>query len=151
MTALGLGAMSGPGISCRASRSPAAHPQPCRLLRGTMATIIYWMSASFPHIHPGWPSQGHRGCAAPPVSSLRGGSGKIISGEHLDHLFRAPGVSRKPNCPHLCAGVLLRPFRLGMSASRGRCTEPGVRGPLHKLTLMPHEGLSVNSVKVRNV
>lgn len=26
--------------------------------------------------------------------------------EHLDHLFRAPGVSRKPNCPHLCGAVL---------------------------------------------
>lgn len=65
------------------------------------------MSASFPHIHPGWPSQCHRVCVAPPfVSSLRGGNGKIISGEHLDHLFRAPGVSRKPNYPDLCAGVV---------------------------------------------
>lgn len=46
------------------------------------------------------------GVLPPPVPSLRGGSGKTISGEHLDHLFSALGVSRKPNCPHLCAGVL---------------------------------------------
>ena len=45
------------------------------------------------------------GLCPPLVSSLRGGSGKTISGEHLDHLFRAPGVSRKPNCPHLCGSV----------------------------------------------
>ena len=33
---------------------PLSPPAWC-LLRGTMATIIYWMSASFPYIHPGWP------------------------------------------------------------------------------------------------
>lgn len=85
-----------------------------------MATIIYWMSASFPHIHRGWPSQGHRGVLPPLVSSLRGSSGKIISGEHLDHLFRALGVSRKPNCPHLCAGVL----SLRLSLQVGHECEP---------------------------
>lgn len=57
----------------------------------------------------------------PPVSSLRGGSGKTISGEHLDHLFRAPGVSREPNCPHLCAGVLSS--RLSLQV--GHECEPG--------------------------
>lgn len=65
-----------------------------------MATIIYWMSASFPHIHFSWLSHGHWEHV---VSLLRGGSGKIIFGKYLDHLFRAPGVSRKPNCPHLWA------------------------------------------------
>lgn len=70
VTALGLGAMSGPGISCRVPHSSSLHhslqlnPNPC-LLRGTMATIIYWMSASFPHIHLGWLPRGPQGNVAP--------------------------------------------------------------------------------------
>lgn len=63
-------------------------------------------------------------------------------------------VSAANQIAHICApgsSPRASPFRLGMNASRGRCIRLVVRGPLHKLTLMPHEGLSVNSVKVRNV
>ncbi|KAJ7994756.1 hypothetical protein DPEC_G00252780 [Dallia pectoralis] len=105
--------MSGPGRSCGAfcSVHPPPHPhfspaQPP--LRGTMAIIINWLSASFINIHPGWASrQGHGGgraragspspCPHPPhilrisVSSLRGRDGKIISAERLDRLFLSTG------------------------------------------------------------
>lgn len=112
VTALGLGAMSGPGISWEASPSPQAHSRPHHLLRGTMATIIYWMSASFPHIHPGWTTQGHRGWHSPPCVITEGQQWQNNLCEHLDHLFRALGVRLKPNSPHLCAAV--RSLRLSL-------------------------------------
>lgn len=127
--------------------SPPAH-------RGAQWQLLF--TGCLPHFHifilAGL--RGATGLRRPPlpplVSLLRGGSGKTISGEHLDHLFRAPGVSRKPNCPHLCGGVFGSRLSLQV-VSCGRCIRRGVRGLLHKLTLMPHEGLSVNSVKVQNV
>lgn len=103
VTALGLGAMSGPGISWVAPpppSSPFTGPTHAKGHNGNYYLLAVCLISSYSYwlVAPPQPT--------PLVSSLRGGSGKIISGKHLDHLFKAPGNSRKPNCPHLCVGLL---------------------------------------------
>ncbi len=83
---------------------PTASPTACR---GAQWQLLF--TGYLPHFLIFILAGHHRatgGVLPPLMSLLRGGSGKTISGEYLDHLFRAPGVSRKPNCPHLFARVL---------------------------------------------
>lgn len=113
VTALGLGAMSGPGMSWGTpSPPPPPHPptsrppslSPAMLAKGYNGNY-YLLDVCLISSYSAWLAITEpQGVYCHPPSLLRGGSGKIISVEHLDHLFRAPGVSHKPNCPPLCTG-----------------------------------------------
>lgn len=131
VTALGLEAMSEPGISCSAPPTPNASTPPFSpswtpaLAEGHSGNY-YLLDVCLISSHSSrWPSQGHGGMCWPPPSLLvsspvRVHSGKIISDQHLDHLFRGHGVSREPNCPHSC----VRMFRSCLSLQVDHEWEP---------------------------
>ena len=131
------GDSSGSGCHVKPWQFVWSRPPALPWLRGTMATIIYWLSASFPPMHPGSATMGHGG-RFPSVSSLRGYSGKTISVKHLDRLF---SVIPRQNCSCLGQSWACR-LRFAYRHRPLKVLCSGVTELFRSLTLTPSEGKS---------